>query len=318
MSEARRLTVRVASKTDLVPGTCLLELVHPKGEPLPPFAAGAHIDVVLPGGHVRQYSLCNAPAERHRYLLGILDQPGGRGGSRAIHEQVHAGSLLDISEPRCHFALDDGAADSVLLAGGIGITPLLAMAEHLAARQRTFSLHYFVRSAGAAAFRERIACAPWSDRARTHANDEGGGDLSAVIGMPREGKHLYVCGSTGFLGAALETARRLGWRDDYLHREYFSNGDANAGGDAFDVRLASSGKTIRVARGQSITAALAKAGIVVPTSCEQGACGTCLTRVLAGTPDHRDLFLTNEERAANDCLAVCCSRAVTPLLVLDL
>jgi vanillate O-demethylase ferredoxin subunit len=318
MSEGRRLTVRVANKTDLVPGSCLLELVHPQGEPLPPFAAGAHIDVALPGGHVRQYSLCNAPAERHRYLLGILDQPGGRGGSRAIHEQVHAGSLLDISEPRCHFALDDGATDSILLAGGIGITPLLAMAEHLAARRRAFSLDYFVRSAAAAAFRERIACAPWSDRARMHADDEGGGDLGAVIGMPRDGKHLYVCGPTGFLDAALDTARRLGWPEDHLHREYFSNGDANVSGGAFDVRIASSGKTIRVASAQSIAAALAAENIVVPTSCEQGVCGTCITRVLAGTPDHRDVFLTDEERAANDCVAVCCSRAATPLLVLDL
>lgn len=318
MMRGPQFSVRVAGKFDLAPGICMLELVHPQGQPLPAFDAGAHVDVALPGGHVRQYSLCNAPSERHRYLLGILRQADGRGGSQAVHDSVHPGDMLSISEPKCHFALVDEASESVLLAGGIGITPILAMAEHLSAHGRAFSFDYFCRSAGAAAFLDRIAGAPWAARARTHFDDQGGGDLAAIIGAAHAGKHLYVCGPTGFLDAALAAARRLGWSEAHLHREYFSNETAEGGGDAFDIQIASTGTIIRVASGQSITAALETEGITVPTSCEQGVCGTCVTRVLAGTPDHRDLFLTDEEHAANDCMTVCCSRSSSPLLVLDL
>jgi vanillate O-demethylase ferredoxin subunit len=318
MIRGQQLTVRVASKTTLAPGICLLELVHPQGAPLPSFAAGAHIDVALPGGHVRQYSLCNSPAERHRYLLGVLDQPGGRGGSRTVHEKVEPGSMLSISEPRCHFALADDAGESVLLAGGIGMTPLLSMAEHLAAQARPFSLHYFARSAGSAAFLDRIAGAPWSARAHMHFDDQGGGDLGAVIGAPRAGKHLYVCGPAGFLDAALHAARHLGWREEHLHRECFSNASAGAGGGDFKVRIASSGQEHLVGADETVVAALARVGIDIPVSCEQGVCGTCLTRVLDGVPEHRDMFMTVEEQAKNDRFTPCCSRALTPVLVLDL
>jgi vanillate O-demethylase ferredoxin subunit len=318
MIQGRQLTVRVANKTALAPGICLLELVHPQGAPLPPFAAGAHIDVALPGAYVRQYSLCNSPAERHRYLLGVLDQPSGRGGSRAVHENVHPGSLLSISEPRCHFGLADDAAESVLLAGGIGITPLLSMAEHLATQGRVFSLDYFARSAGSAAFLDRIAGAPWSARAHMHFDDQGGDDLGAVIGAPRAGKHLYVCGPAGFLDAALHTARHLGWREEHLHREYFSNESASAGGGGFKVRIASSGREHLVGADESVVAALARVGVDIPVSCEQGVCGTCLTRVLDGIPEHRDMFLTEQEQAQNDQFTPCCSRALTRMLVLDL
>ena len=318
MIRGRQLTVRVADKVYLAPGICSLELVHPDGKPLPPFAAGAHIDLALPGDHVRQYSLCNAPSERHRNLLGVLDQPGGRGGSRAVHEKLHAGALLSISEPRCHFALAEEATESVLLAGGIGITPLLSMAEHLAVQQRAFSLDYFARSVRTAAFLDRIAGAPWSGRARMHFDDQGGGDPGAVIGAPDTGKHLYVCGPTGFLDAALDTARRLGWREDYLHREYFSNEGANADGGAFKVRIVRTGLEYVVGTNETVVAALARVGIDIPVSCEQGVCGTCLTRVLGGIPAHRDMFLTEEEQARNDQFTPCCSRALTPVLVLDL
>jgi len=318
MSDGSRLTVRVAAMGTPVPGVRVLELVDPAGASLPPFTAGAHIDVVLPGGHVRQYSLCNSPHERHRYVLGVLDQPGGRGGSRAVHALVQAGDLLEISAPRCHFALDGTATDSVLLAGGIGITPILAMAEQLTLDGRAFALHYFARSEREAPFLDRIADAPWAARATPHFDDRGGADLAAAIGAPHAGRHLYVCGPTGFMDAVLTTARQLGWHSDQLHREYFANDSALATGGAFDVRIASSGQVIRIAPEQSITTALEAHGIGVPTSCEQGVCGTCLTRVLDGTPDHRDLFLTDEEHAANDCITLCCSRSHSPLLVLDL
>lgn len=318
MIHGPQLRVGVTAKTEAVPGICVVELRHPLGEPLPAFAAGAHIDVALPGGHIRQYSLCNSPAEHHRYLLGVLDQPGGRGGSRSMHQEVQIGDVLTISEPRCHFALHEEATESVLLAGGIGITPILAMAEHLSMRGRSFSLDYFARSAGTAAFLDRIAGAAWAGRARTHFDDQGGAELGAIIGAPHAGKHLYVCGPAGFLGAALDAARGLGWNEAHLHREYFSNETAGTGGGAFGVQIASTGKIIQVAPEQSIAAALEIEGIVVPTSCEQGVCGTCITRVLVGSPDHRDLFLTDEEHAANDCMTVCCSRSRSPLLVLDL
>jgi len=151
-----------------------------------------------------------------------------------------------------------------------------------------------------------------------HFDDQGGGDLGVVIGAPRAGKHLYVCGPAGFLDAALHTARHLEWREEHLHREYFSNESASAGGGDFKVRIASSGREYLVGADESVVAALARVGIDIPVSCEQGVCGTCLTRVLDGIPEHRDMFLTEQEQAKNDQFTPCCSRSLTPLLVLDL
>lgn len=316
------LTVKVAHKRSEAEDICALELVDPQGGTLPPFSAGSHIDVHLPGGVVRQYSLCNDPRENHRYLIAVLNEPSSRGGSRAVHEQVHEGQLLQISAPKNHFALAHEARRSLLLAGGIGITPILCMAERLAHLEADFEMHYCTRSRARTAFHDRIRAAAFADRVSFHFDDAGPAqqiDLDALLAAPQPGTHLYVCGPKGFMDAVLSRARERGWPAEQLHYEFFTAEAVDTAGDQpFDVKLASSGRVIRVERDQTVVQALAQAGVDVVTSCEQGVCGTCLTRVLEGVPDHRDLYLTPEEQARNDQFTPCCSRAKTPLLVLDL
>lgn len=313
--------VRVARKTREAEGICSYELVRADGTALPPFAAGAHIDVHLPNGLVRQYSLCNAPGETHRYVIAVLRDAASRGGSEAMHDDVDAGSVLTIGAPKNHFPLVD-AERTLLLAGGIGVTPILAMAETLADSDAAFEMHYCARAPERAAFAERLGAARFAARVRMHY-DSGAQDqrldLAALLAAPASGTHLYVCGPQGFIDHVLDSARARGWAAAQLHVEYFGAAAADTGDDRpFDVQLASSGKVVTIPAGRTVLKVLAEQGVNIPYSCEEGVCGTCLTRVLAGEPDHRDLYLTDEERAANDQFAPCCSRARTPLLVLDL
>lgn len=319
---SQRLRVRVARKRAIALDIASFELVGADGKSLPPFSPGSHIDVELPGGLTRQYSLCNDPAESHRYVIAVLRQANGRGGSRAMHDEVREGEHIDISAPKNHFPLARASKASLLLAGGIGITPLLCMAEHLSARAQPFLLHYCARSEERAAFTDRIRQSRFAGNVRFHFDDGAPGqklDIAAVLREPQDGTHLYVCGPKGFMDAVLATARGNGWPEDWLHYEFFNADPVKLAGDgSFDVEVASSGRVIPVAPEQTVVAALADAGVHVPTSCEQGVCGTCLTRVLAGEPDHRDLYLSPDEQAANDRFMPCCSRAKTARLVLDL
>lgn len=322
MSAATWLRARVARKTMETDAICRLELVADGTQPLPPFTAGAHIDLRLPGGLVRQYSLSNAPSEAGRYVLGVLREPASRGGSAAVHQALAEGDVIEISAPRNHFALADGAEQHLLLAGGIGITPLLSMAQHLAAGGQRFALHYCTRSRSHTAFLQALSAPALAPQVHHHFDDGDAAqklDLAALLAQPKGGVHLYVCGPKGFMDWVLATARQAGWPEAQLHYEFFA-GEAvdlsNAG--SFQVKLASSGRVIEVKQDQTVVQALAACGIDVPVSCEQGVCGTCLTRVLEGTPEHKDMYLTEEEQALNDQFTPCCSRALTPLLVLDL
>jgi vanillate O-demethylase ferredoxin subunit len=315
------IQVRVARKSREAEAICSYELVREDGAPLPPFEAGAHVDVHLPGKLVRQYSLCNAPGETHRYLISVLRDAASRGGSQTIHEQIDTGAVLQISEPRNHFPLVE-ARRTLLLAGGIGVTPILAMAEALSSRGAAFEMHYCARSPERAAFRERIGASSFAPQVHFHYDSGDASqklDLSQLLAAPRPGTHLYVCGPQGFIDHVLGTARALGWPAAQLHVEYFGAVAADPSGDRpFDVRLASSGKVVTIPAGKTVIEVLAGQGVEIPYSCEQGVCGTCLTRVLEGVPDHRDMYMTEEEQAANDQFTPCCSRAKTPVLVLDL
>lgn len=323
MTSTSALSVRVARKAMEATDICTLELVAAQdGTALPGFSAGSHVDVHLPGGLTRQYSLCNDPKETHRYLIGVLRDPASRGGSQAVHEQVQEGQLLQISAPKNHFPLAHDAKHSLLLAGGIGITPILCMAERLANTGADFEMHYCTRSIERTAFRERIAASSFADQARFHFDDDDAAqklNLATLLSAPKAGCHLYVCGPKGFMDAVLNTARDEGWPEGQLHYEFFAAEVAKSETDAaFEVRLASSGRIIPVAKDQTVTKALSAAGVEIQTSCEQGVCGTCLTRVLEGVPDHKDKYLTPEEQAANDQFLPCCSRAKTARLLLDL
>ncbi|MDB5939984.1 MAG: Flavodoxin reductase (Ferredoxin-NADPH reductase) family 1 [Polaromonas sp.] len=316
------LRVRVARKQPAGADIAIFELVSADGAALPPFSAGSHVDVALGNGLTRQYSLCNDPGESHRYQIAVLKDTRGRGGSRAMHDSVHEGGLLSISAPRNHFALAHGAKESVLLAGGIGITPLICMAERLSMIGQPFTLHYCTRSPDRTAFRDRIETSRYRSHVRFHFDDgpqEQKLDLAALLGTSKPGVHVYTCGPKGFMDAVLSTARASGWPEDQLHYEFFSAEPVKLATDgAFEVQLASSGRVIPVAADQTVVAALAAGGVEVPVSCEQGVCGTCLVRVLQGEPDHRDFYLTPEEQAANDQFLPCCSRARSARLVLDL
>lgn len=316
------LTVRVVRKTAEATDIATFELVDAQGDALPPFSAGAHIDVHLPNGLVRQYSLCNDSAETHRYLIGVLRDPASRGGSLAMHDLVNEGDILQISAPKNHFPLAHEARRSLLLAGGIGITPILCMAERLAISGAEFDLHYCTRSPARTAFRNRIRGSAFTSRVHFHFDDGDAAqklDIAATLGKVEDGTHLYVCGPKGFMNAVLDTARAAGWPEAQLHYEFFAADVGPSDSDeSFEVKLASSGRVVKVEKDKTIIAALAAAGVEIPFSCEQGVCGTCLTRVLEGVPDHKDNYLTPEEQAANDQLLPCCSRAKSPMLVLDL
>jgi vanillate O-demethylase ferredoxin subunit len=316
------LSVVVSQKAIETDDICTFELTSADGKALPAFSAGSHIDVELPGGLTRQYSLCNDPAESHRYLIGVLRDPASRGGSVAMHEQVMQGSTLQISAPKNHFALAHEARRHLLLAGGIGVTPILCMAERLHRTDAEFVMHYATRSRARTAFHGRIQASSFASRVALHFDDGAAAqklDIAALLATPQEGTHLYVCGPKGFMDAVLGTARERGWPQAQIHFEYFgAEVQPLAGDGSFEVQLASSGRVIGVPADKTVLAALADAGVVVPSSCEQGVCGTCLTRVIEGQPDHRDQYLTPEEQAANDQFLPCCSRAKTARLVLDL
>lgn len=315
------LALKVVRKVREAEDICSFELARTDGAPLPAFSAGSHVDVLLPGGLTRQYSLCNDSAEKHRYRIAVLRDPASRGGSIAMHDAVNEGDVIHISEPRNHFPLQH-ASHSLLFAGGIGVTPLLSMAQRLTTIGADFTLHYCTRSVERTAFREEIAASAFAERVSFHFDSGEPGqklDLDSVLANPEAGTRLYICGPAGFIDHVVTSARGKGWSSEQIHLEYFGAAPQDTSSDgSFEVKLASSGKSYRVEPGQSIVEALNAKGIEILTSCEQGVCGTCITRVLEGEPDHRDMYFTDEEHAKNDQLTPCCSRSKSPVLVLDL
>ncbi len=315
------LQVRVAAITGEATDIVSLELRPVDGGPLPGFQAGAHVDLLLPGLPARQYSLCNPPGETDRYLIAVLREPDSRGGSRHIHERVAVGDLLAISPPKNHFALEPSAARSLLLAGGIGVTPLMAMAESLAAGGADWQMHYCARSRDRMAFAGRLAADRFAGRVHLHLDDGPPAQRLALPGLLAgrgAADHLYVCGPTGFLDWVKGAALAAGWPEAAVHTEYFSGTVEHRDGDeGFEIEVEGSGQIVPVAKGQTALDALLGAGIDVPNSCTEGVCGMCMTPVRDGIPDHRDQFLTAAERARNDHFMPCCSRAQTPRLLVS-
>jgi vanillate O-demethylase ferredoxin subunit len=316
------LQVKVAVREELADGIASFELAAVDGAALPDFLAGAHIDVHLPSGLIRQYSLYDLPGEHRRYRIGVLRDPLSRGGSEHLLDSVRQGDQLAIGAPRNHFGLHAGPERSLLFAGGIGITPIVCMAQQLAREGRPFELHYCGRSLPRMAFVDQLRAGSYAPHVRIHVDDgpdEQKLDAAAAIGAPAADRHLYVCGPTGFMDHVLATARALGWAEEHLHREYFAAAPIDHSTDGpFELEIQGSGRVIPVAADQSAAQALLDAGFPISVSCEQGVCGTCITKVVGGVPDHRDLYLTDAEHARNDCFTACCSRARTPRLVLEL
>jgi vanillate O-demethylase ferredoxin subunit len=295
------------------------ELVDPEGEYLPAWRAGSHLDIHLPGGVVRQYSLCGDPADRGRYVIAVLKEPAGRGGSRLLHETLQVQAIVKVSAPRNHFPIDPRAARHLLIGGGIGITPLKAMAHELEAAGLPYALHYCAKGPHYAAFLDTLSA---FDAASFHYDGgiPGNGlDIAALLATPPEGTHLYYCGPAGFMQAC--AAASAHWPPGRVHSEHFKAPEIaaaaeEADADGFAVVIASSGAVFDIPADRSIVEVLADAGIVVETSCVSGLCGTCKVKYLSGTVDHRDYILADDER--EDYLTACVSRATSARLVLDL
>ncbi len=315
------LAVRVANIREEAIDIRSFELASADGSALPAYTPGSHIDVHLKPGLTRQYSLCGAPGESERYMIAVKLETNSRGGSAAMHA-LNVGDTLTIDTPRNNFALQAGASHHLLIAGGIGITPLLGMARELSAANASFDLQYFTRSLEHAAFHELLSQPAFRGKVKFHYAldpDRVRAYLRRLLWHRPDGAHMYLCGPKPFMDL-VETTAAPTWQPEAVHLEYFSADPASLSeqGEAFEVAIATTGACYTIPVDKSIAQVLAENGTLVPTSCEQGVCGTCLTGVLEGEPDHRDVFLTDDEKRAGDRMMVCVSRARSRRITLDL
>ncbi|GAA2425707.1 PDR/VanB family oxidoreductase [Streptomyces macrosporus] len=311
------VTLTVADKREVAEGVVALTLAHPEGARLADWTPGAHIDLILPNGLTRQYSLCGDRWDAYTYRIAVLREPAGRGGSAHVHDELAVGSRVGVGGPRNHFPLVPGER-YLFLAGGIGITPLLPMIHQAELLGSDWQLAYGGRSRTSMAFREELVAA-YGERVHLIPQDEMGLiDLAAWLGSPRPDVRVYCCGPAPLLAAVEREC--AAWPVYALRTERFTAAASAppVRKDPFEVELRRSGRTVTVAPGVSVLDALREAGAEVLSSCRQGTCGTCLVPVLAGRVDHRDAVLADHDRAAGDCMLPCVSRAVDDRLVLDL
>jgi ferredoxin-NADP reductase len=294
-----------------------LKLERPDGGLLPAWTPGAHVDVQWQPQMERQYSLCGAPADRHRWKLAVLKEVSGRGGSAYVHDKLRPGDLVQVRGPRNHFALAD-ADEYLFIAGGIGITPLLPMIANVAQTGRRWHLLYGGRKRASMAFLEELE--PYGPRVSVHPEDESGLlPLDALLARPRPNTLIYCCGPEPLLAAA--ESKCSNWPSESFRCERFAPKPAEPGRQAnraIAVYLSRSGLEVTVPPDTSILEVLKQAGIGPPFSCEEGTCGTCETTILAGVADHRDSLLTEAEREAGKTMMICVSRAISDRLVLDI
>lgn len=322
------LTLNVIDIQAVAPGIRALTLASPDGAALPPFSAGAHLKIAIPGqAQPRCYSLVCLDDESSSftapsvYRLGVRLEEPSTGGSCYMH-QLAVGDVLNTQAPRNDFALHEPLANEapmVLIAGGIGITPITAMAASLKCSGRDFQLHYYGRGLSQMGFVEALA-SEHGPRLCVHADDDPATQLplAALLDGCDPAQHLYVCGPKGLIDAVLLEARKRDWPQDHLHFELFANAAPQFGDRAFDVELRQSGQVLHVPADKTILEVLEEAGCDPLFDCRRGECGVCQAVVLEGIPDHRDYYLSEDERAANDVIQICISRCHSDRLVLDL
>lgn len=321
MAERDLPPLTVAGVRTVADDVVVLELTDPDGAELPPWEPGAHLELVLPSGLIRQYSLCGRPEDRDRYTVAVLRVADGRGGSKEIHDSYLVGSRLEVRGPRNNFPLIDAPA-YLLLAGGIGVTPLLAMARELAAAGRAWSMVYGGRTLDKMAFRDDLHELAAGHVQIVPEDDAGFPDLRAILGAATPGTAVYCCGPEGML-TAVETLHAQIGLGTTLHIERFSTSTealerAAAPGTAFEVELSRSGKVLQVPAERSLLDVVREVVPGIEFSCSEGICGTCETGVLSGDVDHRDDLLTDEEKQEGNTMMICVSRCRSPRLVLDL
>ncbi|MGN5476505.1 PDR/VanB family oxidoreductase [Cupriavidus basilensis] len=318
MSAHKTLTMRVQAMRYEARGIVSIELQDPEGATLPEYSPGAHIDLHLGNGLVRSYSLCGAPEVRDRYTVGVLQDRNSRGGSRYVHEQLRVGATLTVSAPRNNFELDESATHTVLVAGGIGVTPIVCMARRLAELGRSFTLLYCARTRAEAAFVESLSA--YGDAVRFHFDDEAGAppDMKAMLAGQDAQTHLYCCGPGPMLNAFEAACEAHGYPNVHIERFAADSSTESVQEGEYVVQLSRTGSLVKVPSGKSLLDALLEAGLDVEHSCREGVCGSCETAVLEGCPDHRDSVLSNSERASNKTMMVCVSGCKGSRLVLDL
>lgn len=324
-SHQRTLLARVHQIRREAEGVVSIELLPAKAEvSFPSFEPGSHIDLLLPNGLTRSYSLCNPAEDRNRYVVGVLNDRKGRGGSRYIHEQLRVGQEIDISVPRNHFRLHEDAPNSVLVAGGIGVTPIFCMLQRLVARGRPVEIVYCARSRGEAAFADAIRqIADENGIPITwHFDDEQGArpDLTALLAQRGAESHFYCCGPAPMLDAFEKSCERLGYANSHIERFAAPTAQPVTETSRFEVLCEVSRKSVEVPPDKSILDVLIEAGLNPEHSCREGVCGACETTVLGcdGELDHRDSLLTKAERQAGRTMMICVSRCTGKHLVLDL
>ncbi|AKJ66973.1 ferredoxin [Pandoraea thiooxydans] len=318
------ISVRVVAAEAIAEGIRRLRLVPCDAAALPTWEPGSHIDLHLGEDMIRQYSLCGSLADTSAYEVAVKLEPESRGGSKFVHSSLSEGCELTISAPRNHFRVEYGATRSVLMAGGIGITPIISMARLLYQREQRFDLLYFCRSEAHAAFRDELTAGVLGERCRMLFGLDRGA-VEATLGQALRdwvpGCHLYLCGPQPFMDTVRAVAKSLGWPEEAVHLEYFAGTATPPAAESttsFELTLARSGRTLAIPAEKTIVDVLREEGIEIDTSCEQGVCGTCVVQVLEGQPDHQDCFLTAQEKARGDCMAVCVSRSRSKSLVVDL
>ncbi|SEA69322.1 PDR/VanB family oxidoreductase [Marinobacterium iners] len=290
-----------------------------RGKGFAPFEPGAHIDLHIDDKTIRQYSLINSLDGGHTYEIAILREANGRGGSIKVHDTLQPGDKVKVGPPRNAFPLQRSDF-SVLIAGGIGITPIISMADYLEHQGQPFTLHYCTRSAKAAALRDRIESSTYADRTRFYFDDQAMRFDPTALEIDIPDKRLYVCGPQGFIEFIKRSAEEAGWPKERIHYESFqkAEGGKTGHGKAFTLIIDGTGDQVEVAADETALEALERKGYEIPCSCEQGICGTCILDVIAGIPDHHDAFFTDKERLENLRFTPCCSRALTPSLTVKL
>jgi len=319
--DASLTPVVVAKKTEEAHNMVSFELVDPAGGELPAFSAGAHVDVTGPSGLVRQYSLCNSATERHRYVIGVWNDANSRGGSKALHAQVNVGDTLQVGLPRNRFRVPRGTKRAILLARGIGVTPILSIADHLERQGVPFELHYVYAMMSPGSFSETIATSNFAAHAKFYYEASELNQLlnpAALLADQPEDTQLFICGVDWWQDPIIALAEQKGWSKERIHVERFTAKVPPAALDkVFEVKIASTGAVYKIPGDKTVTAFLEEQGVKIPTSCEQGMCGTCKIKILEGEADHRDKRLSDAERAEGYFLA-CVSRAKGDMLVLNL
>jgi ferredoxin-NADP reductase len=288
------------------------------GSPLPAWRAGAHIDVLVAPGMMRQYSMSGDPANRGLYEVAVLREDEGRGGSLLMHRIFTEGRRVFISRPINHFELQDNAGRSFLMGGGIGVTPMVAFGHTLHAQGRDFTLHYSVSTPDDLAFSHDLRSFAWTDKVAEHVSSKGGrADLAAILAGATADDHVYVCGPDSYMDAVLAAAVAAGLPDENLHREYFSVPEQpDYENYAFDLVLRRSGRRIRVEAEETASDALVAKGYAVDVKCADGLCGVCKCGLLAGEVEHRDFVLSDRQRA--NSIILCQSRAAREDGVLEI